>query len=120
MFFPYLMVGPACTPTRVSLFTGRNYLETGVWGVGSCGKVRRDETLIPRFFTPSGYHTWAFGKMDDQIARLLQALDDAGQAENTILLFMSDNGSLDAMDNQEMAFYHLTCDLIERGNRNVL
>ncbi len=202
-FFPYFMVGPACTPTRVSLFTGRNYLETGVWGVGSRGKVRRDETLIPRFFSPSGYQTWAFGKMDgglemmemtpidrgfdsffegygsgyahkveegwtaehitdaaiekinqagdepwlslvayiiphlpwvspesyaepfrqkgysediaqcygsikqmdDQIARLLQALDDAGQAENTIVLFMSDNGSLDAMDNQEMGVW---------------
>ena len=202
-FFPYLMVGPACTPTRVSLFTGRNYLDTGVWGVGSRGKVRRDETLIPRFFTPSGYQTWAFGKMDgglemmemtpidrgfdsffggygegyahkveqgwtakhitdaaiekineagdepwlslvayiiphlpwvspesyaepfrqkgysediaqcygsikqmdDQIARLLQALEEAGQAENTIVLFMSDNGSLDAMAQQEMGVW---------------
>lgn len=202
-FFPHLLVGPACTPTRVSLFTGRNYLDTGVWGVGSRGKVRRDETLIPKFFTPSGYRTWAFGKMDgglemmemtpidrgfdsffegygtgyahrtkegwtaehitdaaiekineagdtpwlslvsyiiphlpwvspesyaepfrqqgysediaqcygsikqmdDQIARLLQALEDAGQAENTIVMFMSDNGSLDAMDNQEMGVW---------------
>lgn len=202
-FYPYFMVGPACTPTRSSLFTGRHYLDTGVWGVGSRGKVRRDETLMPKFFTPSGYQTWAFGKMDgglemmemtpidrgfdsffegygsgyahkveegwtaehitdaaiekinqagdepwlslvayiiphlpwvspesyaepfrqkgysediaqcygsikqmdDQIARLLQALDDAGQAENTIVLFMSDNGSLDAMDNQEMGVW---------------
>ncbi|WP_168442144.1 sulfatase-like hydrolase/transferase [Pontiella desulfatans] len=212
-FYPYFMVGPACTPTRSSLFTGRNYLDTGVWGVGSRGKVRRDETLIPKFFTPSGYKTWAFGKMDgglemmemtpsdrgfdwfcgitggylhqqpelwtpegrtwtegwsaelitdaaiekineagdtpwlavmahiiphlwwdspesyaepfrkkgysediaqcygsikqmdDQIARLLQAVEEAGQAEHTIVLFMSDNGSLDAMNNREMGVW---------------
>ncbi len=200
-FYPYFMVGPACTPTRSSLFTGRNYLDVGVWGVGSRGKVRRDETLMPKFFTPSGYRVWAFGKMDgglkmmemtpidrgfdsfvegagygqknekgwgaelitdaavekikqagdtpwlayvgyviphlrwycpdsyadvfrkkgysediaqcygsikqmdDQIGRLLDALHDAGQAENTIVFFMSDNGSLDAMGNVEMGVW---------------
>ena len=200
-FYPHFMVGPACTPTRVSLYTGRNYLETGVWGVGSRGKVRRDETLLPKFFTPSGYQTWAFGKMDgglemmemtpidrgfdsflrgagyaqknekgwgaelitdaaiekirqaedapwlayvgyviphldwycpesyaepfrqqgysediaqcygsikqmdDQIGRLLNTLEETGQAENTIVLFMSDNGSLDAMNNREMGVW---------------
>ena len=202
-FYPYFMVGPACTPTRSALFTGRHHLDTGVWGVGSRGKVRRDETMMPKFFTPSGYRTWAFGKMDgglsmmemtpldrgfdsffsgygagyvhktkegwtaelitdaaiekineaggtpwlslvayiiphlpwvspesyaepfrkkgysedlaqcygsikqmdDQIGRLLKALDDAGHAENTIVLFMSDNGSLDAMNNREMGVW---------------
>jgi arylsulfatase A-like enzyme len=200
-FYPHFMVGPACTPTRSSLFTGRHYLDTGVWGVGSRGKVRRDETLMPKFFTPAGYETWAFGKMDgglemmemtpldrgfdsfmkgagyaqknekgwgaelitdaavekikqggdapwlayvgyviphlkwycpesyaepfrekgysediaqcygsikqmdDQIGRLLQAVEDSGQAEHTIVLFMSDNGSLDAMDNREMGVW---------------
>ncbi len=200
-FYPYFMVGPACTPTRSSLFTGRHYLDTGVWGVGSRGKVRRDETLMPKFFTPSGYQTWAFGKMDgglemmemtpidrgfdsffldagyaqknelgwgaelitdaavekikqagdkpwlayvgyviphlkwycpesyaepfrkkgysediaqcygsikqmdDQIARLLKALEETGQVENTIVLFMSDNGSLDAMGQREMGVW---------------
>lgn len=202
-FYPHFMVGPACTPTRASLFTGRNYLDTGVWGVVARGRVRRDETLMPRFFTPAGYRTWAFGKMDgglemmemtpidrgfdsffsgygegyahktekgwtaehitdaaiekiketgdapwlalvayivphlpwvapesyaepfrrrgysediaqcygsikqmdDRIARLLKALEDAGQAEHTIVLFMSDNGSLDAMNNREMGVW---------------
>ena len=200
-FYPYFMVGPACTPTRSSLFTGRHYLDTGVWGVGSRGKVRRDETLMPKFFTPSGYQTWAFGKMDggldmmemtpidrgfdsfvrgagyaqknekgwgaelitdaavekieqagdapwlayvgyviphlkwycpesyaepfrkngysediaqcygsikqmdDQIGRLLKAVEETGQMENTIVLIMSDNGSLDAMNNREMGVW---------------
>jgi arylsulfatase A-like enzyme len=210
-FYPHFLVGPACTPTRSALMTGRNHLDTGVWGVGSRGKVRRDETMMPKFFNPSGYHTWAFGKMDgglnmmemnpndrgfdtfdadggggkctspfpgychkrengwvaelitdaaiekiksaddkpwlmlmayiiphlpwhcpetyaepyrkkgysedlaqcygsikqmdDQIGRLLNVLNDTGQAENTIVIFMSDNGSLDAMGNREMGVW---------------
>ena len=40
--------------------------------------------------------------MDDQIGRLLKALGETGQVDNTIVLFLSDNGSLDAMDNREM------------------
>jgi hypothetical protein len=64
-FYPHFMVGPACTPTRSALFTGRNHLDAGVWGVGSRGRVRRDEIMMPKFFNPSGYHTWTFGKLDD-------------------------------------------------------
>lgn len=207
-FYPHFLVGPACTPTRSALMTGRNHLDTGVWGVGSRGKVRRDETMMPKFFNPSGYHTWAFGKMDgglnmmemnpndrgfdtfnrdggggkctspfpgychkkengwvaelitnaaiekiksvddkpwlmlmayiiphlpwycpesyaepyrkkgysedlaqcygsikqmdDQIGRLLNVLYEEGQLENTIVLFMSDNGPVDAINNREM------------------
>jgi arylsulfatase A-like enzyme len=201
-FYPHYLVGPACTPTRSALLTGRNHLDAGVWGVGSRGKVRRDEIMMPAFFTPSSYHTWAFGKMDgglrmmemnpgdrgfdfwfsppgatvayqhklpggwgvelitdaaiekirsagdeswmmlmayiiphlpwhcpdsyadpyrekgytedlaqcygsinqmdDQIGRLLNVLGDEGQAENTIVLFMSDNGPVDAVRNREV------------------
>lgn len=200
-FYPNFMVAPACTPTRSALLTGRNHLDAGVWGVGSRGKVRRDEILMPRFFNPADYQTWTFGKMDggvsmmeitpgdrgfdywysppgatssyqhklpdgwgakmvtdiaiekirlagdepwmahmnyiiphlpwhcpdsyadpyrkkgysedlaqcygsikqmdDQIGRLLDAVRDAGQAENTIVLFMSDNGPVDAVKGRE-------------------
>lgn len=204
-FYPYFVVGPACTPTRSSLLTGRNHLDTGVWGVGSRGMVRRDETYMPKFFTPSGYQVWTFGKidggismmevtpadrgfdfcytppgatrsyqhklpggwgaemvtdtviqkireagdtpwmahvnyiiphllwhcpdsyadlfrkkgysedlaqcygsikqMDDQIKRLLKALDESGQLENTVVLFFSDNGSVDAVDDRAMGVW---------------
>jgi len=200
-FYPHFMVAPACTPTRAALQTGRNHLDTGVWGVGSRGKVRRDEIMMPAFFKPAGYQTWTFGKMDggismmemtptergfdswfrppgatvsyqhklpdgwgvemvtdaaikkirsagdkpwmlhmnyiiphlpwhcpdsyadpyrkkgyseelaqcygsikqmdDQIGRLLDALAQSGQAENTIVLFMSDNGPVDVVDGRE-------------------
>ena len=61
-FYPHFMVGPACSPSRVSLLTGRNHLDTGVWGVGPRDDVRRDEVMMPTFFTPSGYDAWLFGK----------------------------------------------------------
>jgi uncharacterized sulfatase len=211
--YPHFLVGPACTPTRSSLLTGRNHLDTGVWGVGSRGKVRRDETMMPKFFNPSGYHTWAFGKMDgglrmmeispadrgfdywytapgatvayqhklpggwgaelitddaiqkirsagdepwmmlmahiiphlpwhcpesyadpyrkkgysedlaqcygsikqmdDQIGRLLNVLHEEGQAENTIVLFMSDNGPVDAVRDREVGVWE------NQENKNV-
>ncbi len=204
-FYPHFLVGPACTPTRSSLFTGRNHLDAGVWGVGSRGRVRRDEVMMPKFFTPSAYHAWAFGKMDgglrmmemnpgdrgfeywfsgtgattgyqhklpdgwrcelitddaikkirsaddqpwlmlmayiiphlpwhctdsyadpfrdkgytedlaqcygsikqmdDQIGRLLSVIRDEGQDENTIVLFMSDNGPVDAVRNREVGVW---------------
>ena len=40
--------------------------------------------------------------MDDQIGRLLNVLHEEGQLENTIVLFMSDNGPVDAVNNLEM------------------
>jgi len=63
-FYPNFLVGPACSPTRSALLTGRDHLNVGVWGVGPRGDVRRDEVLMPSFFNPSGYNTWLFGKWD--------------------------------------------------------
>ena len=69
------MVAPACTPTRSSLLTGRNHLDAGVWGVGSRGRVRRDEILMPPFFEPAGYQSWAIGKMDGGMSGPTPATD---------------------------------------------
>ena len=32
--------------------------------------------------------------IDDQVGRILQALDKSGQRENTIVIFMSDHGEM--------------------------
>ena len=62
--FQNFIVGPACSPTRSSLMTGRNHLKTGVWGVGARNNLMRDEILMPAFFKSAGYGTGYFGKRD--------------------------------------------------------
>ena len=32
--------------------------------------------------------------IDDQVGRILQALEETGQAENTLVIFMSDHGDM--------------------------
>lgn len=55
---------PASSPSRVSLYTGRNHLNTGVWGVAPRSNMQPDETLTPRFMKSAGYSTFLLGKRD--------------------------------------------------------
>lgn len=58
------LVAPACSPTRAALFTGRDHLLTGTWGVGERAGLREDETRMPAFFKAAGYKTLHVGKLD--------------------------------------------------------
>lgn len=58
------VVAAACSPTRSALFTGRDHLLTGVWGVGERAELRDDETRMPAFFKAAGYRTLHVGKLD--------------------------------------------------------
>lgn len=58
------IVAAACSPTRGALFTGRDHLLTGIWGVGERAGLRDDETRIPAFFKAAGYRTMHVGKID--------------------------------------------------------
>jgi len=58
------VVAAACSPTRAALFTGRDHLLTGVWGVGERAGLRQDETRLPAFFQAAGYRTMHVGKID--------------------------------------------------------
>jgi hypothetical protein len=60
--FPRFSACPACSPSRASFMTGRNFLHTGVWGVGPRAYINRDETLLPEFLRRAGYQTAHFGK----------------------------------------------------------
>ena len=62
--FENYTTGVACSPGRAMIFTGRNHLSTGVWGVGARFGLRRDETLLPMFFRENGYSTFYLGKGD--------------------------------------------------------
>ena len=58
------VVAPACSPSRAALFTGRNHLHTGVWGVPPRANLRSDEARAPAFFKAAGYSTLHVGKLD--------------------------------------------------------
>jgi len=58
------VVAAACSPSRSALFTGRDHLLTGVWGVPPRANLRADETRMPAFFKASGYRTLHVGKLD--------------------------------------------------------
>lgn len=62
--FRNFVVAAACSPTRSALFTGRDHLLTGVWGVPPRANMRGDETRMPAFFKASGYRTLHVGKLD--------------------------------------------------------
>jgi arylsulfatase A-like enzyme len=58
------VVAAACSPSRSALFTGRDHLLTGVWGVPPRANMHEDETRMPAFFKASGYRTMHVGKLD--------------------------------------------------------
>lgn len=62
--FRNYVTGAACSPGRSMIFTGRNHLLTGVWGVPPRQNLRTDETMMPAFFDAAGYETAYFGKLD--------------------------------------------------------
>lgn len=60
-------------------------------------------------------HRWAYARLtemvDRQIARVLEALEQSGQAENTVVVFTSDHGDMDAAHRMEhkSTFYDEAC-----------
>ena len=57
-----LMVAAAYSPSRAAIFTGREHLGTGVWGVPPRANLCRDKVLAPAFFQRAGYGTRHVGK----------------------------------------------------------
>lgn len=62
--FRNFVVAPACSPTRAAMYTGRNHLVTGVWGVPPRANLLPDEARMPAFFKAAGYRTLHVGKLD--------------------------------------------------------
>ena len=62
--FRNFVVAAACSPTRAAIFTGRDHLLTGVWGVPPRANLRPDEARMPAFFKAAGYRTLHVGKLD--------------------------------------------------------
>ena len=62
--FRNFAVAAACSPTRAALYTGRDHLVTGVWGVPPRANLLPDEARMPAFFKAAGYSTLHIGKLD--------------------------------------------------------
>ncbi|MBN2505763.1 MAG: sulfatase-like hydrolase/transferase [Verrucomicrobia bacterium] len=62
--FRNFVVAAACSPTRAAIWTGRDHLLTGVWGVPPKANLRDDEVRMPAFFKTAGYRTFHVGKLD--------------------------------------------------------
>jgi arylsulfatase A len=62
--FRNFAVAAACSPTRAALYTGRDHLLTGVWGVPPRANLQADEARMPAFFKAAGYSTLHVGKLD--------------------------------------------------------
>lgn len=65
--FRNFVVAAACSPTRASLWTGREHLLTGVRGVPPKANLREDEASMPAFFKAAGYRTFHVGKLDSVV-----------------------------------------------------
>ncbi len=52
------------------------------------------------------YYAWLMQMVDGHIARVLGALDDAGQRDNTIVVFMTDHGEYAGAHNYMMEKWH--------------
>lgn len=75
-----------------------NFLPEYPHAQGVCGKNLRDERLLPYPRTEYAVkvnrqeYFALISHMDDQIGRILTALEDTGQAENTWIVFTADHG----------------------------
>jgi len=75
-----------------------NYLEEYPYAEAICGKRLRDERLIPyprtEFAVKVNRQEYfaLITHMDDQIGRVLEALEKTGQADNTYIVFTADHG----------------------------
>ena len=55
---------------------------------------KKDKRVIRRLFQSDPGYAGMVESLDDNIARLLAALEEAGVADNTVIVFTSDNGGL--------------------------
>jgi len=89
---------PACTPTRISLNTGRHHVRVGVDEVLFPGAVNiglpKDETTLAELMSKAGYNTAMFGKwhvgFESQYAPTEHGFDEAEWSEGNPVTWIED------------------------------
>ncbi|MBB1518700.1 sulfatase-like hydrolase/transferase [Pseudomonas sp. SR9] len=70
--------------------------------------------------TPEGRYLAILSRLDQNVSRLLKALQESGQAENTIVVFASDNGSPNKARDSNWPFGGTKDTYLEGGQRSPL
>jgi len=65
--------------------------------------------------TPEGIYRAVIHQLDDSVAAILQALEDSGQADNTIVVFASDNGGPNFVRDNNAPFVGKKGEYLEGG-----
>ncbi len=70
--------------------------------------------------TYEGMYLALVEQVDDAIGRVLQALEDSGQADNTLVIILSDNGGANTFTDSNHPFYGKKAQYLEGGLRTPL
>jgi arylsulfatase A-like enzyme len=72
-----------------------------------------------KLFPPgkAGQYTALLKQLDDELARVFKALDETGQADNTIVVVLSDNGGTNEMENNNGPYSGEKAEYSEGGTR---
>ena len=90
-------VSPTCAPTRSALLTGRHEFKNGVTHtILERERLTLRATTLAQVLKRAGYTTAKFFGMveniDDNFGATMRKLDEWGLAENTLVVFLTDNG----------------------------
>ncbi|RLQ21158.1 DUF229 domain-containing protein [Seongchinamella sediminis] len=70
--------------------------------------------------SPEGEYLALLAQLDASVGRLLQALTDSGQLQNTLVVFVSDNGGVNRVRDSNQPFYGNKTSFYEGGIRTPL
>ena len=99
---------------RLGLEDKSHFLTDEQWPETAAGDEKWRKTLRTRILQDHAVYSAMMESLDESVGRVTNKLDELGIADNTILIFMSDNGGLATAEGQP------TCNLPLRGGKGWL
>jgi arylsulfatase A-like enzyme len=99
---------------RLGLDDDPHFLTDEDWPNTAAGDEKWRATLKTRILQDHAVYSAMMESLDDSVGRVMKKLDELGVADNTIVIFMSDNGGLSTAEGQP------TCNLPLRGGKGWL